>query len=150
MREILLSSDRSLNKLMISRLEIQQLLDPYDGSQTECDGMTQICYTVLVKQGIESQPMAGSLRKQDRAIEPHFWIDLPNGDAPGQGCRQRIDYRASMWLGSEGIPHGVFNPQDFPDVIYEGDKIELKPLPDVVFQILTWQIDHEKLRLNLK
>jgi hypothetical protein len=122
---------------MTTSKEIQQLLDPYDSSQTECDGMTQICHTVLAQHNIEHQPMAGSLRTQEQVIEPHFWIDLPNGE--------RIDYRASMWLGSEGVPHGVFNPQDFPDVIYEGDFIELKPLPDVVFQILTWQIDYRTL-----
>jgi len=139
---MLLSSDRSLNELMTSRQEIQQLLNPYDSSQTECDGMTQICHTVLVQHNIEHQPMAGTLIGKGQKIYPHFWIDLPSGD--------RIDYRATMWLGSEGIPHGVFNPQDFPDVIYEGDKIELKPLPDAVFQILTWQIDYEKLGLNLK
>lgn len=25
-----------------------------------------------------------------------------------------------MWLGDEEVPHGVFHPQDFPDIIYAG------------------------------
>lgn len=116
---------------MTLRQKIRQFLNPYVRSQTECDGMTQICHTVLVQHNIEHQPMVGTLIRDGQEIYPHFWIDLPSGD--------RIDYRATMWLGSEGVPHGVFNPQDFPDVAYEGDKIELKPLPDAVFQILTWQ-----------
>lgn len=121
-------SDRSLNKLMISRHAIQQLLDPYDCSQTECDGMTRICHTVLIQHGIEHQPMVGTLRRKQKKLYPHFWIDLPSGD--------RIDYRASMWLGSDSVPHGVFNPEDFSDVIYKGRKIELEPLPDPIFQLL--------------
>lgn len=82
--------------------------------------------------------MAGTLTGKGQEIYPHFWIDLPSGE--------RIDYRATMWLGANNVPHGVFDPQEFPDVIYEGDMIELEPLPDVVFQILTRQIDYEKLK----
>lgn len=107
---------------------IQQLLDPYDDTQTQCDGMTQICHTVLTENNIEHQPMAGSLSKQNRGVGLHLWIDLPDGN--------RIDYRARMWLGNEGVPHGIFNPQDFPDVIYDGEPIELEPLSPTVFQVL--------------
>jgi len=60
----------------------------------------------------------------------HFWIDLPNG--------QRIDYRARMWLGDHPeIPHGIFNPADFPSVTYKGHTVPLEPLPPTVFAILT-------------
>ena len=62
-------------------------------------------------------------------IDPHFWIDLPDGSC--------IDYRARMWLGNEGVPHGVFNPKEFPDVVYTGEPIQLKSLSPVVFQVLT-------------
>jgi hypothetical protein len=116
------------------RQRIQELLDPYDSSQTECDGMTRICHTVGVRHGIDHQPRVGLLQHKAREIEPHFWIDLPNGD--------RIDYRARMWLGQEeGVPHGVFNPQNFPDVIYQGEAIVLESLPPVVLSIMTLQFD---------
>ena len=51
---------------------IQQLLDPYDSSQTECDGMTRICHTILTQHHIEHQPIIGKLTFKDRPIEPHF------------------------------------------------------------------------------
>lgn len=108
---------------------IQELLDRYDNTPNECDGMTQICHTILTKNNIQHQPMGGSLSKHNRGIGWHFWIDLPNG--------YRIDYRARMWLGNNGVPHGVFNPNDFPDVIYDGEPIELKSLSPEIFQVLT-------------
>ncbi|RUR78607.1 hypothetical protein DSM107007_42200 [Nostoc sp. PCC 7120 = FACHB-418] len=123
---------------MILREKIQQLLDCYDSSQTECDGMTRICHTVLTNHGIEHQPMIGVLIRQNQEIEPHFWIDLASGE--------RIDYRAKMWLQGENIPHGIFYPQDFPDVIYTGEPIELEVLSPVVFEILTLKIDYEKFQ----
>lgn len=121
---------------MILQQIIQQLLDTYDDTQTECDGMTQICHTVLAENRIEHQPMAGILKRLNQEIYPHLWIDLPNGD--------RIDYRARIWLGNEGVPHGVFNPQDFPDVIYDGEPMELEPLSPQVFKVLTLKIPHVK------
>lgn len=58
---------------------VQQLLDPYDSSNTECDGMTQICHTISIKLGIEHQQMAGTLARptHDQLIPIHLWIDLP-------------------------------------------------------------------------
>ena len=119
---------------------VQTLLDPYDSSNTECDGMIQICHTVLTQKGIEHQPMAGTLAgpTYNQLIPIHLWIDLPNG--------YKIDYRARMWLGDNGIPHGVFNPQDFPDVIYTGNSIELQPLQPVLFEILTQKEDWRKFK----
>lgn len=118
---------------MTQRKIIQQLLDPYDSSQTECDGMVRICHTVLFNQGIEHQPFFGTLTRHKQHIEPHLWIDLPNGE--------RIDYRAKMWLIGENVPHGVFNPQDFPDVLYTGKAIELDVLSPKLFEILTLKFD---------
>lgn len=40
--------------------------------------------------------------------------------------------------------HGVFNPQEFPDVIYTGASIELQPLPLKLFEILTLKEDWGK------
>lgn len=123
---------------MIPRERIQQLLDPYDSSQTECDGMVRICHTVLTNHSIEHQPMFGVLNLQNQEVEPHLWIDLPSGE--------RIDYRAKMWLKGDGIPHGIFHPQDFPEVIYTGEPIELDVLSPTLFEILMLRFDWEKFQ----
>ncbi|BAY14213.1 hypothetical protein [Calothrix sp. NIES-2098] len=123
---------------MTQREIIKQLLDPYDSSQTECDGMVRICHTVLTNHGIEHQPMYGVVTLQNQGIEPHFWIDLPSGE--------RIDYRAKMWLKGENIPHGIFYPQDFPDIIYTGEPVELDVLPPVLFEMLTLRFDWQKFQ----
>ena len=119
------------------KLKIKDLLDPYDSSQTECDGMTRICHTILSQHHIEHFSMMGTLQFDGQEIEPHFWIDLPSGE--------RIDYRARMWLGdSDRVPHGVFNSLDFPDVIYQGEPIELELLSPELLAIMTLQFDPEK------
>lgn len=123
---------------MILRERIQQLLDPYDSSQTECDGMTRICHTVLTNHSIEHQAMFGVLTQHHQHIEPHFWIYLPSGE--------RIDYRVRMWLKGEGIPHGIFQPQDFPGVTYTGEPIELDVLSPTLFEILTLEFDWKKFQ----
>ena len=118
------------------KLEIESLLDPYDSSQTECDGMTRICHTILSRHYIEHQPMMGTLQFDGQRMYHHFWIDLPSGE--------RIDYRARMWLGnSDRVPHGVFQPENFPDVIYEGKPIELELLPPVLLEIMTVEFNHD-------
>ncbi len=82
--------------------------------------------------------MYGVVTLQNQGIEPHFWIDLPSGE--------RIDYRAKMWLKGENIPHGVFNSQDFPDVIYTGQPVELDVLSPTIFEILTLKFDWQKFQ----
>lgn len=44
--------------------EIEELLDPYNYSQTECDGMTRICHTILTQHHIEHQSLI--LRNNNR------------------------------------------------------------------------------------
>lgn len=46
-----------------------------------------------------------------------------------------------MWLGNDGVPHGIFRPQDFPDIIYTGSPIDLEPLPPEVFAALTFKFE---------
>lgn len=123
---------------MTQRKIIKQLLDPYDSSQTECDGMVRICHTLLTNHDIEHHPMIGVLNLQNQEVEPHFWIDLLSGES--------IDYRAKIWLKGDGIPHGIFYPQDFPDVIYTGEPIELDVLYPVLFEMLTIKFDWEKFQ----
>ena len=115
---------------MSARQRIQQLLDPYDESPTECDGMVRLGSTILYQYDIEHQPMVGTLSKGERTISPHFWLDLPSGE--------RIDYRARMWLGNnESVPHGFFNPDNYPQIKYIGNPTKLDPLPPWLFKVLT-------------
>ena len=115
---------------MSRQQKIKHLLAPYDSSPTECDGMTRICHTVLTQHGIEHQSMMGVLTKDKQKVEPHFWIDLSSGE--------RIDYRAKMWLrNSDCVPHGVFQPTYFPDVIYRGVPVELELLSPMLLKIMT-------------
>lgn len=51
-----------------------------------------------------------------------------------------------MWLKGDGIPHGIFHPQDFPDVIYTGEAIELDVLSPTLFEILKNSTDHKGKR----
>ncbi len=120
---------------MSERQRIQRLLDPYDKSPVECDGMTRIVATILSQNQIEHQPMLGTINllnqeNQPQILSPHYWINLPSGE--------RIDYRIRMWLGdSESIPHGFFNPDNYPQIKYIGNPIKLEPLPPWLFKVLT-------------
>lgn len=63
---------------------IRALLDVYDSSPTGCDGMTQICHTVLTRENIPHVCMVGVCRYRDQFLMVHLWIDL-KGDL--EGCR---------------------------------------------------------------
>lgn len=111
---------------------MKELTDQYDRSNLECDGLTRVLHTVLSHEGIEHSCIVGSITntKQEQYISLHFWIQLPD--------QQIIDYRARMWLGDNPeIPHGVFNPTDYPDIVYSGKEIELDTLSPYLFDILT-------------
>lgn len=113
--------------------QIRSLLDLLDRSPTECDGMTRMCHTVLTQHQLPHTVYLGACRYQSQQIQPHFWIDLCG---PSQGWR--VDYRLRLWFKGEtkALPHGVFRPEQFPQVQYLGDKVELEPLSDSLFQIL--------------
>jgi hypothetical protein len=67
---------------------------------------------------------------RNEGMSPHFWIKLPD--------KRIVDFRVRMWLGdSPDIPHGIFNPTDFPLVVYQGQLVDLDPLPQYLFDILT-------------
>lgn len=112
---------------------VRSLLDAYDDSFTECDGMTRICHTVLSRENIPHFCMVGVSRHGAKRLPIHFWIDLLE-DMEGY----RIDYRARLWFGmSPDVPHGVFRPEHFPKVNYEGKAVDLPLLSDGVFRVLT-------------
>jgi hypothetical protein len=111
---------------------MHELISQYEHCPLECDGLTRVLHTALYKAGIEHTCMAGSLaRKDSREGSPlHFWIALPEGTF--------IDYRARMWLGDRtGVPHGIFNPVDYPQVEYSGSPVELEILSPTLFAVLT-------------
>lgn len=94
----------------------------------ECDGLTRVLSYRLTKEGVRHRVMIGSIRTAKRNIDPHWWIELPDG--------RTIDYRARMWLGNDDlIPHGVFKREDFPNVKYEGEQHQVK-VSDQVYQVL--------------
>lgn len=109
---------------------ILKSLDQYDdGCNLECDGLTRVLSYVLTINHVEHEVEVGTIQDTVTAkgFKPHFWIDLPDG--------RRIDYRARMWLGENNrIPHGVFNPDEYSDVRYDGDVCVFENLnPTAVF-----------------
>ncbi len=110
---------------------LTELLAEYVNAPLECDGLTRVLHTVLHQEGIEHSCMVGSLTYVDRneGAPLHFWITLPDG--------RFIDFRAHMWLGdSAGIPHGIFDPANFPQVVYRGEVVNLEILPQKLFDVL--------------
>ncbi len=113
-------------------MSVHELIAQYEHCNLECDGLTRIFHTVLHRAGVEHTCMIGSIvHKESRKGSPlHFWIALPDGSY--------IDYRARMWVGDwPGVPHGIFNPQDYPLVLYEGTPVELEILSPTLFAVLT-------------
>lgn len=113
---------------------IRALLDVYDRSLTECDGMTRVCHTVLTRENIPHVCMVGVLRYGAKRLPIHLWIDLL-GNLEGY----RVDYRGRLWLGhSPDVPHGVFRPEEFYKVSYqEATPRNLPLLSDRLFKSLT-------------
>jgi hypothetical protein len=120
---------------------IRALLDVYDRSSTECDGMTRVCHTVLLRENIPHICMVGVILYGSKRLPIHLWIDLLD---EWKGCR--VDYRARPWLGDfPDVPHGVFRPEEFPKVSYqEASPRNLPPLPDELFKVLTTPLHQMK------
>ncbi len=118
--------------------KIRALLDVYDRSSTECDGMTRVCHTVLTRENIPHVCVVGVCRYGAKYLPIHLWIDLLD-DLKGY----RVDYRARLWLGdSPDVPHGVFRPEEFPKVSYqEVAPRKLPLLSDHMFKVLTMPPD---------
>lgn len=110
-------------------MNLEPILSQYDACALECDGLTRVLHTVLVRHTVAHTVKTGRIvnTRTGNSFEPHFWIELSTG--------QIVDYRAKMWLGHDA-PHGIFDPTRTP-VVYEGEPIELDPLPDWLFKILT-------------
>jgi hypothetical protein len=110
----------------------EELLDKlkiYDPAPLECDGLVRVLHTVLNRNGVPHITKVGKVNHISdprRKISYHYWIELEDG--------RFIDFRARMWLGEDSsVPHGVFNPKDYPDYVYEGQVTYIGSLPDWLF-----------------
>lgn len=103
---------------------IIKLIEKYDDTNTECDGLTRIIHTVLSNNRVAHKVFFGSVSLGKKLFFPHYWIKLPNNLV--------IDYRARMWLGPKA-QHGVFKPKEN---VYDGDQIDMPVLDDFLFDIL--------------
>ena len=91
----------------------------------ECDAMTRVISFLLHEKGILHQPFLGSLTLPMGVIRPHLWIQV--GD-------RYVDYRARKYVlnffgpdGIEKVPHGVFEPVEFPSSVYFGERVIMVP-----------------------
>ena len=167
----------NLNPWLGLKARLEELLNPYDGCQLECDGLTQVLSTVLSRHTISHRSFVGQLvllelsGNQTMVVEPHFWLELEletvepeptskaktssgSGSGSSEGnhpevLKLRVDYRVKMWLGDlPGIPHGIFAPTQYPHVLYTGRPVALKPLHPVLFEAMTRKLDQEDLLIT--
>lgn len=118
---------------MSSSQLLRSLLDPYDDAPLECDGSTRVLHSVLTDLAIPHSCYAGSITIGDRVMPLHFWIDLETGE--------RIDYRVRAWFGRDShLPHGIFVPNDYPQVSYDGEEVALEVLSPEMMKILLMPI----------
>lgn len=93
----------------------------------ECDGFTRVAFTLLKRSGIAPTAFVGRLAVADQVIPLHFWLEVDEFI---------IDYKAQMWLGvHEGVPHGVMHRSEVLK-LYQGDQIDMEPLPGAVYNVL--------------
>lgn len=114
---------------------LEELLSEYDSCPLECDDLTRVLHSVLYRQGIEHTCFVGSITdtSKHKGFSPHFWIELPDSTV--------IDYRARMWLGNKPeVPHGIFSLNDYHHIAYKGDAVDLEPLPQTLFDVLTGRV----------
>jgi hypothetical protein len=94
----------------------------------ECDGLTRVLTRVLRLEGIEHEVRLGTIYYPNHSFYPHFWIVLPD--------KRIVDFRARMWLKGDDIPHGVFDPDDYPAVRYIGSPFDIGLVDEWLFNAL--------------
>jgi hypothetical protein len=119
-----------------------------DDAPVECDGFARIAATWLAEAGVAHFPQHGQavlLFTPEISIYPHFWISL-EGD-------RILDYRLRMWAAKCGlsstdarVPHGVFDPADYPWLSYRGGAVELAPVAEPLIAAMTWRPDWELMK----
>jgi len=115
--------------------QLVNLLEPYSYCLLlECDGLTKAFSTLLQEHAVEHRVYTGTLAHRESGERiVHMWIEVQTS----QGCRL-VDYRARSWFGTENtIPHGIFDPVDYAQMLYEGELTELPLLDTHLFAFLT-------------
>ena len=105
--------------------ELEFTLWPLEDAKIDSDCMTSVISNALSERGIFHQCRIGYAedRLSRMTTSPHCWVELEQG-----WC---IDLRLRQWLGDEDdLPHGVFQPSDYPRVRYQGTAL-LVPRLDV-------------------
>ncbi|OOE60774.1 hypothetical protein [Salinivibrio sp. IB282] len=98
--------------------ELEFALLPLEDAKIASDCLTFVVSNALSEQGIFHQCRIGYAedRLSRMATAPHCWIELEQG-----WC---IDLRLRQWLGDEDdLPHGVFQPSNYPRVRYQGSAL---------------------------
>lgn len=106
----------------------------------ECDGLVRVLSAALRERGEQHTVFGGRIshRLTGTAIE-HLWIELPSG--------QCLDFRARMWMGErDDVPHGLFDPANYPQVEYQGTPLVLSELPPAVLEVLKTPFPPEAMR----
>lgn len=128
------------------RYDALKVLDKLDECYLECDGLTTVISSLLSTAEVYHKVFVGrASHSGGRRIAPHLWVELEDGTV--------IDYRLRMWLGNLSvIPHGIFNPDEYPDVHYDGQERSCYGPRDAVALILcmTANIDFDKMLNQLK
>jgi len=129
---------------------VRSLLDLYDSSATECDGMTRLCATALDNHSVTFTAYQGKclVHHPDdsyQAVDHHFWITLTADHSQDEWT---VDYRLQCVVHPAKVGHGIFQSSAFPNVSYIPDcQIELKALPPLMVREL--QLGWQHLYQNL-
>ena len=95
--------------------ELEFALLSLEDTRVDSDCMTFVISKILDDRGVFHQCRVGYAedRLSRMTTAPHCWIELEQG-----WC---IDLRLRQWLGDEDdLPHGVFQPTNYPRVRYQG------------------------------
>ena len=95
--------------------ELEFALLSLEDARVYSDCMTFVISKILDDRGVFHQCRVGYAedRLSRMTTAPHCWIELEQG-----WC---IDLRLRQWLGDEDdLPHGVFQPTNYPRVRYQG------------------------------
>ena len=95
--------------------ELEFALLSLEDARVDSDCMTFVISKILDDRGVFHQCRVGYAedRLSRMTTAPHCWVELEQG-----WC---IDLRLRQWLGDEDdLPHGVFQPTNYPRVRYQG------------------------------
>lgn len=112
----------------MNKSQIQKLIEPFENSEVECDGMSKIISYLLYSNGIRYKHVFGQLIDLKKNTEIyHEWIVWNN---------HIIDYRARMWFGPTA-PNGIFKENTVTKFSYMPDGYVSGKPSEFIFRLLT-------------